>query len=156
MEVQIGLRIYPPRAGHGICCDTITNLVSQQQNFSEIYCIVNEIPVIDMKNTEPLKRGLFDFMYFPFLFHPVDPQGIYHIGRSTGNSNLVMTSSAGGAKGCSDHRLHAPPVYTAQFQHRANNRYMANHIWLTLRVSSSTRVTLEQSPIRVLTEFNVA
>ena len=30
-----------------------------------------------------------------------------HIGRHTGNSNPVMTSSAGGAKGCSDHRLRA-------------------------------------------------
>ena len=25
-----------------------------------------------------------------------------------------MTSSAGGAKGCSDHRFRAPPAYTAQ------------------------------------------
>ena len=28
-----------------------------------------------------------------------------HIGRSTRNSNPVMTSSADGAMGCSDHRL---------------------------------------------------
>ena len=34
-----------------------------------------------------------------------------HIGRSTRNSNPVMTSSAGGAKGCADHRFCAPPAY---------------------------------------------
>ena len=38
-----------------------------------------------------------------------------------------LTSSAGGAKGCSDHRFRAPPAYTAQLptlhQHRANNQY---------------------------------
>ena len=31
-----------------------------------------------------------------------------HIGRSTRNSNPVMTSSAGGTKGCSDHKFRAP------------------------------------------------
>ena len=76
-----------------------------------------------------------------------------HIGRSTRNSNPVMTSSAGGAKGCSDHRFCAPPAYTAQLltlhQHRANNQP-------TLRVSSSTQATLEQSPVQVLTKLNVA
>ena len=65
------------------------------------------------------------------------------------------------AKGCSDHRFHAPPAYTAQLptlhQHRANNQErMANQIQPTLRVSSSTQVTLEQCPIQVLTELNVA
>ena len=35
------------------------------------------------------------------------------IGRRTGISNPDMTSSAGGAKGCSDHRFRAPPAYTA-------------------------------------------
>ena len=39
-----------------------------------------------------------------------------HIGRSTGNSNPVMTSSAGGAKGCSDHRFRAPPAYSTSTQ----------------------------------------
>ena len=37
-----------------------------------------------------------------------------------------LTSSAGGAKGCSDHRFRAPLAYTAQLptlhQHRANNQ----------------------------------
>ena len=37
-----------------------------------------------------------------------------------------LTSSAGGAKGGSDHRFRAPPAYTAQLptlhQHRANNQ----------------------------------
>ena len=56
-----------------------------------------------------------------------------HIGRSTRNSNPVMTSSVGSAKGCSDHRFRAPPTYTAQLltlhQHRANNQYRtANRI----------------------------
>ena len=44
-----------------------------------------------------------------------------------------LTSSSGGAKGCSDHRFRAPPAYTAQLltlhQHRANNQYRtANQI----------------------------
>ena len=44
-----------------------------------------------------------------------------------------LTSSAGGAKGWSDHRFRAPPAYTAQLptlhQHRANNQYRtANQI----------------------------
>ena len=44
-----------------------------------------------------------------------------------------LTSSAGGAKGCSDHRFPAPPAHTAQLptlhQHRANNQYRtANQI----------------------------
>ena len=58
-----------------------------------------------------------------------------------------LTSSAGGAKVCSDHRFRAPPAYTAQLptlhQHRANNQYRtANQIKPTLRVSSSTQATL--------------
>ena len=81
--------------------------------------------------------------------------------RSTGNSNPVVTSSAGGVKGCSDYRFRAPPTYTAQLlilhQHRANNQYRkANQFQPTLRVSSSIQATLEQSPIQVLTKFNVA
>ena len=44
-----------------------------------------------------------------------------------------LTSSAGGAKGCSDHRFRVPPAYTAQLltlhQPRANNQYRtANQI----------------------------
>ena len=70
------------------------------------------------------------------LFHHADPRG-----RSTGITNPVMTSSAGGAKGCSDHRFRAPPAYIGQLitlhQHRANNQYRT---WLIkssrLRVSS--------------------
>ena len=50
-----------------------------------------------------------------------------HIGRSTRNSNPVTTSSAGGTKGCSDHRFRAPPACTAQlltlYRHKANNQY---------------------------------
>ena len=61
-----------------------------------------------------------------------------HIGRFTGNSNPVITSSAGGAMGCSDHRFRAPPAYTAQLltlhQHRANNQYRtANQIQPTFK-----------------------
>ena len=56
-----------------------------------------------------------------------------YIGRSTRNSNPVMTSSAGGAKDWPDHRFHAPPAYIAQLltlhQHRANSQYRtANQI----------------------------
>ena len=51
--------------------------------------------------------------------------------------------------------------YTGQLltlhQHRANNQYRtANQISPTLWVSSSTLATLEQCPIQVLTELNVA
>ena len=53
--------------------------------------------------------------------------------RSTRNSYPVTASFTGGAKGCSDHKFHAPPAYTAQLltlpQHRANNQYRtANQI----------------------------
>ena len=85
----------------------------------------------------------------------------YHIERSIRNSNSVMTSSAGGVKGCSDHRFRVSPTYTAQLltlhKHRTNNQYRtANQIWPTLWVSSNTQATLEQSPIQILTELNVA
>ena len=40
-----------------------------------------------------------------------------------------LTSSVGGAKGCSDHMFRVPPAYTAQLlalhEHRANNQYRA-------------------------------
>ena len=44
-----------------------------------------------------------------------------------------LTSSAGGAKGYSDHRFRAPPAYTVQlptlYQHRANNRSKRKDNW---------------------------
>ena len=50
-----------------------------------------------------------------------------HIEWSIRNSNPVMTSSKGGAKGFLDHRFHASSAYTAQLltfhRHRANNQY---------------------------------
>ena len=52
--------------------------------------------------------------------------------RSTRNSNPVMTSSAGGVKGCSDHRFRAPPATTASAQSQQ---------------TLSTQATLEQSHI---------
>ena len=81
-----------------------------------------------------------------------------HIGRSTRNSNPVMTSSTGGAKGCLDHRFRAPQAHLLTLhQHRANNQYRtANQLSSTLRVSSNTQAALEQSPIQVLTELNIA
>ena len=86
-----------------------------------------------------------------------------HIGRSTRNSNPVMTSSAGPVPRVVQitGSVH-PPTYIAQLltlhQHRTNNQYrtLANQIWPTLRVNSNTQATLEQSPIKVLTELNVA
>ena len=53
------------------------------------------------------------------------------------------------------------PAYTSQLltlhQHRANNQCRtANQILPTLRVSGNTQTTLEQSPIKVLTELNIA
>ena len=73
----------------------------------------------------------FSKVFFSFLLSCWSTRD--HIRRSTRNSNPVMTSSAGGAKGCSDHRFRASPAYTAQLQtlhqHRANNQYRtANQI----------------------------
>ena len=83
-----------------------------------------------------------------------------HIGRPASNSNSVMTSFTGSAKGCSNHRFRAPPPYTAQLvtlhQHRANSQYStANQVYYFLGVSSSTQTTLEQCPIQELTELKV-
>ena len=115
-------------------------------------------------------RILLEWVYVKLNFWIYTRKGFFfqscwptrdHIGRPTRKFNPVMTSSAGGAKGLSDHRFRAPPAYTAQLltlhQHRANNQYRkANQIQPTLRVSSSTQATLEQSPIQVQTELNVA
>ena len=75
----------------------------------------------------------------------------YHIGRSTGISNAIMTSSTCGAKGWSDHRFCVPPAYTAQLltlhQNRANNQYRtANQILPTVKVSSNTWQHLNSLP----------
>ena len=75
---------------------------------------------------------MFAILSFLYFFSPYLPMR-GHIRRSTGNSNSVITLSAGGAKGCSDHRFCAPPAYTDQLltlhQHRDNNQYrMANQI----------------------------
>ena len=43
-----------------------------------------------------------------------DPHRGHKGRRSTGNSNPVMTLSAGGAEGGSDNRFRAHPAYTAQ------------------------------------------
>ena len=96
-----------------------------------------------------------------FCFLPADPREIT-LGREVDQEfQPSLTSSTGGAKGCSDNSFHAPPAHTAQLltlhQHRANNQYRtANQIYPTLRISSSTQATLEQCPIQVLTELNVA
>ena len=63
-------------------------------------------------------------MFFSFIL-------LIHEG-SHRNSNPVMTSSADGAKGCSDHRFRAPPAYTVQLltlhQQRANNQYSVSKL----------------------------
>ena len=85
-----------------------------------------------------------------------------HIGRSTGNSNLVMTLSTGGAKTYLDHRFRAPPAYTAQLltlhQHKANTTSIGQQIKSSplLQVCSRTQAILEKSPIQVLSKLNVA
>ena len=67
-------------------------------------------------------------------------------------SNPVMTSSAGGAKGCLDHRFRAPqPILP--------NCWFCNDTEPSTsrgRLSSNTQATLEQSPIQVLTKLNIA
>ena len=76
-----------------------------------------------------------------------------YIGRSSRNSNPVMTSSTGGAKGFVDHRLRAPPASTVQLltlhQHRANNRWIGRLIELAnfkdlQQHSDNTRDSLHQ------------
>ena len=57
-----------------------------------------------------------------FFFNPADPHR-----EAYRDFQPSLASSAGGAKGCSDHRFRAPPAYTAQlptlYLHRANNQY---------------------------------
>ena len=62
-----------------------------------------------------------------FFFNPADPRGITSR-EAYQDFQSSLTSSAGGAKGCSDHRFRAPPAgYTAQLlalhEHRDNNQY---------------------------------
>ena len=100
--------------------------------------------------------SVFSLFCFILMIHEGSHWEVYHKFQPP-----VMAMSTGGAKGCLDHRFRASPAYTAQLltlpQHRANIQYKtANQIQLTLRVSSSTQATLEQSPIQVLTELNIA
>ena len=73
-----------------------------------------------------------------------------------------MTSSAGGAKGCSDHRFRAPPAFTAQLLTLHLFTEPTTSIGRLIKSSrlyglaEGTQATLEQSPIQVLTELNVA
>ena len=73
------------------------------------------------KDEKKAARGSWFFSSFILLIHEGS-----HPGRSTRNSDPVMTASAGGAKGCSGHKFRAPPAHTAQLltlhQHRANNQ----------------------------------
>ena len=72
--------------------------------------------------------GLNHWSLFSFLLtHEGSHREVYQDFQSS------LTSSAGGTKGCSDHRFRAPPAYTAQLptlhQQRANNQYRtANQI----------------------------
>ena len=54
----------------------------------------------------------------------VEGKILVELGVNNGN---IDPANIGGAKGCSYHRFHAPPAYTAQLltlhQHRANNQY---------------------------------
>ena len=64
-------------------------------------------------------------------------------------------------RGCSGHIICAHPASCTHLltlhQHRANNQYRtANQIKPTLRVSIIIQTTLEQSPIQILSELNVA
>ena len=65
-----------------------------------------------------------------------------HIGKCIGLFKPRLTSSAGGAKGCIDHRFRGPPVHIAQLltlhQHRADSQY---------------RTANQQSPIQLLTKL---
>ena len=58
-----------------------------------------------------------------------------------------LTSSAGGAKGCLDHRLRASPAYTAQLptlhQHRANNQYL-DHFFSAIQSYKSRSAIMQE------------
>ena len=83
-----------------------------------------------------------------------------NIGRSTRISNPVMTSSVGGAKGCSDHRFRAPPVQLPtlhqhkSFDHRSKTRIELVYfpmIWIEkekrkLQLMGLTRVDYDTTP----------
>ena len=74
-------------------------------------------------STRPLKCP--DLGAATFFFNPADPQAITYR-EAYQYFQPSLTSSAGGTKGCSDHRFRGPPAYTAKLptlhQHRANNQ----------------------------------
>ena len=105
---------------------------------------------------EQLKLGYKSKLFF--FFYPADPRGITsrEVDRDFQPS---LTSSAGVARGCSDHRFRAPPAYTASqlltlHQHRANNQYRTGLIKSSQIQGLAAK--LEQSPIQVLTKLSVA
>ena len=73
-------------------------------------------------------RGLGDGFFFSILLnHKGSHREIYR------DFQPSLTSSAGGAKGWSDHRFRAPPAYTASqlltlHQHRANTQFIGRLI----------------------------
>ena len=107
------------------------------------------------------KKSQTFILYFCFLFillnHEESHREVYRefqpsydIFLRSGAERVIQTTGS----------LHGTPAYTAQLltlhQHRATNQYRtANQIKPTLRVSSNTQGTLEQSPIQVLTELDV-
>ena len=73
------------------------------------------------------RAGWFGHFFSILLTHEGSHREVYQ------DFQPSLTSSAGGAKGWSDHRFRAPPAYTAQLltlhQHRVNNQYRtANQI----------------------------
>ena len=72
------------------------------------------------------KPGAEKNMFQLFCLPPAASWGITQWGWVGFPVQLEIFRSSGGAKVCSDHRLRAPPAYTAQWltlhQHRANDR----------------------------------
>ena len=90
-----------------------------------VYGWSNKPPAPGAKDAEPIIQIPVATPPLPFfstlLTHEGSHREVYQ------DFQPSLTSSAGGAKGCSDHRFRAPPAYTAKLptlhQHRANNQY---------------------------------
>ena len=104
-----------------LCLDVVEPLLYSPSLSDELFCW-NSGKICMSDRFQGLilignKQGFFSIL----LTHEGSHREVYQ------DFQPSLTASAGGAKGCSDHRFRAPPAYTAQLptlhQHRANNQY---------------------------------
>ena len=104
-----------------------------------IFHIIHLVCIEALTDNNPCRLSIKIFF---LLFHPADPRGI--TSREVYQDfQPNLTSSAGGAKSCLDHRFCAPLDHTAQLltlhQLRANNQY---------RTANQTRQHLNSLPFK--------